>query len=71
MVILDLDMPIMDGLEVIPEIVDLAPDAKILVFSSADETYRDKVMELGAHDFVQKGIDIGDLSERIIDLTES
>jgi DNA-binding NarL/FixJ family response regulator len=68
-VILDLNMPIMDGLTVIPEIADLSPDTKILVFSAGDELYRDQVIELGAHDFVQKGIDVFELSDRIIDLT--
>ncbi|MEA2497859.1 MAG: two-component system, chemotaxis family, protein-glutamate methylesterase/glutaminase [Actinomycetota bacterium] len=68
-IILDINMPLMDGLSVIPEILDISPESKILVFSSADEGYREQVIELGAHDFVQKGIDVGDLSERIIDLT--
>ena len=68
-IILDINMPVMDGLSVIPEILDIAPDTKILVFSSADEDYREQVIELGAHDFVQKGIDVFDLSDRIIDLT--
>ena len=68
-VILDLDMPIMDGLTVIPELTDLAPDTKILVFSASDEVYRAHALGLGAHDFVQKGTDVSELSDRIIDLT--
>ena len=37
-VILDLEMPLVSGFEMIPELRDLLPDVKIVVFSSAPDS---------------------------------
>ena len=55
-VVLDLSMPVMDGLQAIPEIQEVSPETKIVVLSAFDE--QDNVTEafrLGAHAFLPKG----------------
>lgn len=56
-VTLDIEMPIMNGLEALPEIIKFVPTTKVIMFSSttkrgADETI--KALELGAVDFITK-----------------
>ncbi len=74
-VTLDIEMPIMNGLEALPEIIKVVPTAKVIMFSSttrkgADETI--KALELGAVDFITKpsgtilNIKIEDIREQII-----
>lgn len=55
LVILDISMPLMTGLGVIPEILKCAPQVKILMFTvhEADELRR-QAFRLGAHGFVAK-----------------
>ena len=36
-VILDVEMPVMDGLQALPALAEAAPDAKVVVFSSRSE----------------------------------
>lgn len=55
-VILDLQMPVMDGWEALPAIVELLPQGKVLVFSSAGVDER-RLVQLGAFNFVPKGGD--------------
>lgn len=71
-VILDLAMPVMDGLQAIPEIRKGAPDAKILVLSGFDArqmTY--EAMARGAHGYVEKGGDLNDLATMLVSLCAS
>lgn len=55
LIITNLSMPIMNGLDAIREIVQAAPDAKIIVFSvdEADEL-RNEALARGAHSYVGK-----------------
>lgn len=56
MVILDVSMPVMDGLTALPEIRQRLPDAKIIVFSSFDRAlYEDTALSRGADAYVEKG----------------
>ena len=54
-VFLDLAMPVMDGLEALPEIRRVAPSSRILVSSGYDHTMARKAMALGAHASIVKG----------------
>ncbi len=50
-VILDIEMPVMDGLSALPEIMKASPDTKVIMFSSLTEQGADvsmKAMSLGA-----------------------
>lgn len=56
LVILDLAMPVMDGLEAIPLIKAEAPGAKLVVFSGfKNDRVEAEAMAAGAHAFVDKG----------------
>ena len=66
LIVLNLSMPMMHGLEVIPEIVQSAPTVKILVFSidEADELRRE-ALRRGAHGYVSKSRPITDLVDEV------
>lgn len=55
LIVTNVSMPIMNGLDAIPEIAKAAPHAKIVVFSvdEADELQKE-ALERGAHSFVSK-----------------
>jgi DNA-binding NarL/FixJ family response regulator len=55
-VLLDLSMPGMDGLEAIPRLREAAPSSSIVVFSGfAAERMREPALELGADRYLEKG----------------
>ena len=57
-VLLDIAMPVMDGLEAIPGIRTAAPDAAIVMCTAMiDDRVRRRALELGAHEFIEKGHD--------------
>lgn len=71
-IVLDLAMPVMDGLQAIPEIRKGAPDAKILVLSGFDaRQMSNEALSRGAHDYVEKGGDLSDLATRLVGLCAS
>ena len=54
-ILLDINMPVMDGAEAAVQISKLYPDIKMLVLSMAgDETNYNKMIEAGAHGFLLK-----------------
>jgi len=56
-VVMDLAMPRMDGLQALPLILAKVPSAKVVIVSGFDQgTMRDKVMAAGATRYVEKGI---------------
>lgn len=58
-ILLDLSMPERTGLNALPEIVQVAPAAKIIVLSGfVTSTIAEDVRALGAHQFLEKGTDI-------------
>ena len=56
-VILDVQMPLMGGLEALPKILEAAPDAKVIVYSSGEPALEEEMLELGAFRYVMKGKD--------------
>lgn len=67
-VVLDLAMPVMDGLEALPHIRRALPDAKIVVLSGFDEAKTEKAaLEAGADAYVEKG---GELSRFVATLEQ-
>ena len=54
-ILMDHRMPSKDGVEVTEEILSINPNSKI-IFVSADYTIRDKALEVGAIDFLEKPI---------------
>ena len=55
-VLLDVAMPLLDGLDALPEIERVSPESRVVVVSSyTPDQMRDKVLALGARSYVQKG----------------
>jgi len=55
-VVLDLSMPVLDGLEALPAILAVAPATRVVVLSGFDAgKMRERVLALGAIAYVEKG----------------
>jgi YesN/AraC family two-component response regulator len=68
-VILDLAMPVMDGLEAIPLIRERSPATKIVVLSGFEaERMAERAISLGADTYLQKGVALGDISQMLWNL---
>ena len=64
--VLDLSMPVMDGLQAIPQIRALSPKTKILVLSGIDAlSVAEQAIEHGAHAYLEKGVDLEEISRAI------
>jgi DNA-binding NarL/FixJ family response regulator len=62
--LLDLSMPIMDGLEAIPLLRERVPEMKIVVVSGfAEGPASERAMELGADRYVSKTADINEVHD--------
>lgn len=55
LVLLDLAMPEMDGLEALPHVLAAAPGTRVIVLSGFDQRIGDQALAAGASQFVQKG----------------
>lgn len=65
-VLLDLAMPVMDGLEAIPRILEVSPATKILVLTAFDAVQMyDEAMALGAAAYIEKGTEIDDIADKV------
>jgi two-component system response regulator DegU len=71
-VLLDLDMPIMNGSECAEQLVKKFPDVKIIVLTSHDsEKYMLYMLELGANSFLLKNTDPEELEKAIYAVTDN
>lgn len=65
-VVLDLAMPGMDGLEAIPRILAASPATRIVVFSGfVADSLEEQVLRLGAHRYLEKGAPLALLQETV------
>jgi DNA-binding NarL/FixJ family response regulator len=55
LVMLDLAMPVMDGVEALPHIREIVPDARIIVLTGFDVATREELLESGADGLLIKG----------------
>jgi pilus assembly protein CpaE len=66
-VLMDLEMPIMDGLRATQEIKSLGLGTRVIIVSlHSEETIRQKVMRSGADGFVEKGASVQKLQNIIL-----
>jgi DNA-binding NtrC family response regulator len=67
-VVLDLRMPDMDGLDVLPQIKAFDPTIEVILLSGHG-SFEDGItgMELGAYDYIIKPVDLNLLMEKIAD----
>jgi DNA-binding NarL/FixJ family response regulator len=65
-VLLDLAMPVVDGLQALPEIRTRAPDALVVVLSGfGADAIGEEAVRLGAATYVQKGVNPTELAEQL------
>jgi DNA-binding NarL/FixJ family response regulator len=70
-VLLDLSMPVMDGLEALPQIRASAPEARIIVLSGFGATQMaQRALAIGADGYLQKGASLGRILDQIRDIVE-
>lgn len=68
-VVLDLAMPVMDGLEAIPVILESCPGSRILVLSGFDHSRMEaRAREQGAHGYLEKGAAFVQIAETLVEL---
>jgi DNA-binding NarL/FixJ family response regulator len=69
--VLDLAMPVMDGLEAIPRVRNESPTTKIVVLSAFEDSTPTTVLGLGAHAYVDKVANLDEVVDTLIDLCEA
>ena len=66
LVLMDIDMPHMNGMEATQKALDLIPDLKIIAFTMfGDEEYYYKMIDLGVKGFILKSSGINELEKAI------
>ncbi|KQV69895.1 hypothetical protein ASC64_08815 [Nocardioides sp. Root122] len=66
-VLLDVSMPAMDGVETLPAILAVQPDTAVVMFSGfSGSDLTTELGELGALDFIEKSIPLDELPDRLI-----
>lgn len=65
-ILLDIQMPIMDGIATLPEVKKVLPDAKIIMLTMNDDVSMiSKLMEIGANSYLTKNSDSETIYEAI------
>ena len=68
-VLLDVRMPVMDGLEALPLVREAAPLATVVAFSGlGDEELQSEALSAGATAFLAKGVRLRDLVEEVLSI---
>jgi DNA-binding NarL/FixJ family response regulator len=70
-ILLDLAMPVMDGLSALPLLRERLPQARIVIFSGFEhEALARRALEAGADDYIEKGVSVTHLVDRLRALRE-
>jgi len=67
-VLLDMVMPVLTGMEALPELRSRAPRSKVVMFCSAEEDLEARTLAEGASAFRQKGSDLDELVDLLAQL---
>jgi len=71
LMLLDVSMPGVDGLQALPEVLAASPSTRVVLFSGFEEQgLADKARALGAADFIEKSVPVDSLVGRLLALTE-
>jgi DNA-binding response OmpR family regulator len=65
LVLLDLAMPVMDGVEALPLIRELVPDGQIIVLSAFSGAMREQMLDAGADRYLEKGTPLKEIVAHI------
>jgi DNA-binding NarL/FixJ family response regulator len=69
LVLLDIDMPIMDGLKCLQELKKIAPDVKVAMISMHDDAhYIEQAYSLGANGYLLKDCDSDELHKAVLQI---
>jgi DNA-binding NarL/FixJ family response regulator len=72
LVLLDIAMPIKDGLEALPEIREVSPSSRVVILSSfGEQRYGEQATRLGASAYVEKTLAPDALVARLVDVMEA
>jgi DNA-binding NarL/FixJ family response regulator len=72
LVLLDIAMPVKDGLDALPEIRTASPDSRVVILSSfGEERFGERAMQLGATAYVEKTLAPDALVARLVDIMEA
>ena len=67
--LLDLAMPVMDGLQAIPEVRSRSPETKIVVLSGFSRDHlSDEAQSIGASAYLEKGTAVETIAETLVEL---
>ena len=71
LMLLDVSMPVVDGLEALPEVLKASPSTRVVMFSGFEEQgLAEKARALGAADFIEKSVPVDALVSRLLELLE-
>jgi DNA-binding NarL/FixJ family response regulator len=66
-VLLDINMPRMNGLDALPELLEAVPEAKIVMLSTGSaEEYEQRSLARGAHGYIEKPASAPDLVDALM-----
>lgn len=67
--VLDLSMPVMDGLEALPQILEECPDTRVVILSGLDSAQMEgTALRLGAAGYLEKGAAFARLADTLADV---
>jgi PAS domain S-box-containing protein len=71
LVLLDVSMPLMDGLEALPRILEVAPGTRVVMYSGfQEEGLAHRALELGAAAFLEKSTALDTLAAELVELLD-